>query len=239
MVRYDPVRSGILEMLGCFALMFFGSFTTKIPKDVELQNSFLLENAIANLFIYMVMMWLAAQHSGSQFNPLISIAIMVAGELPFTIAIVNIIAQAAGAFLGFLVLQILGAYEDPYFNYSNVGTFGAIFLEFLPSFTLTLVFLMTFCYKTADRGVYAFSVPAVYAMFTISIGKIFYTRYNILLFFVNSMLTFEFESNFLFVIAGGVAGAAMAAVTYVSIFKNEARKDQLMPMADDDHQIKF
>lgn len=239
MSEYDAVKSGILEMLGCFALMFFGSFTSKLPDGLEDRKKLLFENAIANLFIYMVMMWLAAKFSGAQFNPLLTVAMLVVGDLPFSIAMANIFAQAAGAFLGFFILKTAIDYNEPYFNYNNVNALSAVFFEFLVSFVTTLVFLMTFCHKQADRGVYALAVPAIYAIFTISIGSLFYSRYNLLMLLANSVLSFEFYSNFLFVVIGGVAGPTAATLLYLLAFKDESRKDSIVPMMDDDNEIKF
>lgn len=227
MVQYDPIRSGALEIIGCFALMFFGSFSTKIPKEPENQMNFFLENAIANLLIYMMMMWVASRHSGSQFNPLITVAMVITGNLPINIGLVNVISQIAGSFLGYLVFQLAGNYTGSYLNYNEQSLITVIFLEALIAFMITLTFLLTFCNKHSDRGVYALSVPAVYSVFTLAIGKFYYSRYNILLFFVNSILVFEFHANFIFVLIGGVIGTLLSVFLYKAVLEGEFTKDQI------------
>lgn len=239
MTRYDPVRSGLLEMLGCFALMFFGSFGTSLPEQPAKQNAFFIENAMSHMFVYMAMMWVAAKHSGSQFNPLLSLALVFAGDLPISIAVVNIVAQAAGAFLGFFTLQMAGDYSESYFNYNGVESMIAVLIEALVAFTITLVFLTTFSYKQADRGVYGFAVPAIYALFTLSIGKIYYSRFNILLLTVNSVLALEFHANFLFVVIGAVVGTAAGAFIYITALKHDVRKDQIAPTLETENKINF
>lgn len=239
MHRFNPIKSGIVEFLGCFALMFFGTFQTNMPDDLKERRNFFYENAIINLFIYMVMMWLGAKYSGSQFNPMLSLSLLSLGEIPFSIAIVNLASQAAGAFFGLFYLGLVSNYQESYFNSYKVGMFAAIFIEFLVSFTLSLVYFITFCHKQADRSVYAFAVPAVYAMFTISIGNLFYTRFNLILFIAHSVLSFDFQPNFFSILIGSILGSTVALILYIILTAETKKIGQALPMTDEDNQIKF
>ena len=239
MANYNPLQAGICETIGTFFLTLFTAINTDISKSPNLFKQQLKVNALVTFAVLMFLMWICHKHSGSQFNPIFTVGMLITGELAPSILVSNLVGQLSGAVLGNVAYMFLVVNDNSYYNYNTQGSFMVLFIEFLMSLVLSLVFFLTSVNKQADRAVYGFVVPAFYAALILSIGKVYFTRFNSIIFLINSLFSMNFGSNFIFVLAGNIGGGLCGAIIYKSIFKSSLDKESMKPLTEDDSDIKF
>ena len=225
MIEYSIIRSVILEMIGSFAIIYFSTITvdlsSKSPDEfsIEIQNSLL-----TLLFIWMPFMWICGRLSGGQFNPAISVSLLISRNLSLTNFICHIGAQTLGAFIAFLALS---AISEKLFIYTNISTnfLSTFFLEFLLSFIISFSYLFTFVAKNADRAIYGFVVPASQIFVVISMAKFYYSSVNLLGYLLGIIFGSGAFGHIIWVSFGSLAGCVTAGILYKLFFEDESENE--------------
>lgn len=99
-VEYDPIRRGVAEFVGAFALVFVG--VGAIANGAEL-----LGVAIAHGLVIAVMASAVGHISGGHFNPAVTFAFLVTGRMAPSLAGIYVAAQLAGAVVAALALNVV------------------------------------------------------------------------------------------------------------------------------------
>ena len=101
-MEHDPVRRGIAELVGTFALVFVA-----MGSIAFIQSNLLVGVALANGLTIAVMASAVGHISGGHFNPAVTIGFLVTRRIGAALAALYWLAQIAGAVLGALALRAL------------------------------------------------------------------------------------------------------------------------------------
>jgi aquaporin TIP len=101
-VEHDPVRRGIAELVGTFALVFVA-----MGSIAFIQSNLLVGVALANGLTIAVMASAVGHISGGHFNPAVTLGFLVTRRIGAALAALYWLAQIAGAVLGALALRAL------------------------------------------------------------------------------------------------------------------------------------
>jgi aquaporin TIP len=99
-VEYDPLRRGVAEFVGTFALIFVG-----MGSIVFAQSSGLVGVALAHGLTIAIMASAVGHISGGHFNPVVTLAFLVTRRMAPSLAGVYWVAQLAGGVAGALMLR--------------------------------------------------------------------------------------------------------------------------------------
>ncbi len=99
-MEYDPVRRGVAELVGTFALVFLGIGAIVTGADV-------VGVALAHGLAIAVMVSAVGHVSGGHFNPAITVGFLITGRMAPPLAAVYVAAQLAGALLATLALRVV------------------------------------------------------------------------------------------------------------------------------------
>jgi aquaporin Z len=140
-VEYDPLRRGLAEFVGAFALVFVGI-------GAIVNGSGLIGVALAHGLAIGVMASAVGHISGGHFNPAVTFAFLVTRRIAPRLAAVYVVAQLAGALLASLALKLI--YPDevsldggvPVVNELISGG-GAVLMEAVLTFFLVWVIFAT------------------------------------------------------------------------------------------------
>ena len=101
-MEHDPVRRGIAELVGTFALVFVA-----MGSIAFIQSNLLVGVALANGLTIAVMASAVGHISGGHFNPAVTLGFLVTRRIGAALAALYWLAQIAGAVLGALALRAL------------------------------------------------------------------------------------------------------------------------------------
>ncbi len=100
MAEYEPIRRGIAEFVGAFALVFIGI-------GAIVSNAGLVGVALAHGLAIAVMASAVGHVSGAHFNPAVTFAFVVTRRMALPLAGVYVAAQLAGAIVATLALRVV------------------------------------------------------------------------------------------------------------------------------------
>ena len=101
-MEYDPLRRGVAEFVGTFALIFIG-----VGSIMFIQSNLLVGVALAHGLTIAVMASAVGHISGGHFNPAVTLAFVVTRRIAPALAVVYWLAQLAGGVFGALTLRAL------------------------------------------------------------------------------------------------------------------------------------
>lgn len=165
-MEYDALRRGIAELVGTFALIFFG-----MGSIVFVQSSGLFGVALAHGLAIAIMASAVGHISGGHFNPAVTLGFLVTRRILPSLAAVYWLAQLAGGVLGALALRALYPSEAnldqgvPVVN-ETIDLGQALGVEALLTFFLVWVIFAT----AVDPGGAFKSIAGLAIGLTITIG---------------------------------------------------------------------
>ena len=112
-------RASLDELIGAFVLVFIGSAAVVVAPLFGV-----VVPALAHGLVLMVLIYTYGSVSGGQFNPAVSLGLLVGGAQDATRTIRFIIAQFAGGILAALVLSALIPHNNPDFLAGFLGEAG-------------------------------------------------------------------------------------------------------------------
>lgn len=213
-MEYDPLRRGIAELVGTFALIFVG-----MGSIVFAAQSGLVGIALAHGLTIAIMASAVGHISGGHFNPAVTFGFLVTRRIAPSLAAVYWAAQLAGATLGALALR--AAFPDeanldggvPVLN-QTIGAGSGLLLEAILTFFLVWVIFAT----AADPGGAFKSIAGLAIGLTITIdilaaGPLTGAAMNPAR-ALGPELVQNVWSDFWVYIVGPAVGAAVAALAY-------------------------
>jgi len=168
------IKSAAAELIGSFAITFFGSFArlTNSKEDY-------LSIGLAYFFLFSVMTYCFVHLSGAQFNPFLTGSLIITKQVQPIKGILNILAQIVGSFIGGLILFIV--YEFPIDSrerdygqpsLSENQFYGGLGLEFFSIFVLTYVYCSLVMNTKSPKYIIGIAVGSVYATSVICFGHL-------------------------------------------------------------------
>lgn len=166
----ESCKKYLVELIGTFFLVF----------TVGATAAFGGPGVIAPLaigFVLMVMVYAGGYISGGHYNPAVSLAAVVRGALPakewIPYALAQVLGGAAAAYLiTFMAGGTLNAAVIP-FDLANV-----IIAEFLFTFALCYVVLLTATSKVADNSYYGLAIGSTVMVGAFAVGTICLGAFN-------------------------------------------------------------
>ncbi|MBR5554801.1 aquaporin [bacterium] len=154
----------LVEFIGTFYLVFTIGAVLLLGGDGVI-------NAIAIGFALMVMVYSGGYISGGHYNPAVSLAAVIRNSLPREEFIPYVISQTLGGTTACLMINHfsghLANYEGCAFN-----IFPMIVGEFLFTFALCYVVLMTTTSKAKENSYYGFAIGATVSTGIFTVGSI-------------------------------------------------------------------
>jgi aquaporin Z len=114
-VQEDPIRRGVAEFVGAFALTFVGAGAIMTGAD-------LVGVALAHGLVIAVMASAVGHISGGHFNPAVTFGFLLTGRLEPVLAVVYWVAQFVGAVVAALLLWWI--YPNDITDQANLGAPG-------------------------------------------------------------------------------------------------------------------
>ena len=164
---YDPLRRGIAELVGTFALIFVGVGSIVFVS----QGSGLLGVALAHGLTIAIMASAVGHISGGHFNPAVTFGFLVTRRIAPSLAVVYWASQLAGAVLGALALRVAFPGQADLdagvpVLHDTIGVGSGLLLEGILTFFLVWVIFAT----AVDPGGAFKSISGLAIGFTITIG---------------------------------------------------------------------
>jgi glycerol uptake facilitator-like aquaporin len=156
------IREILVEITGTFFLCFVGGIS--IFMDAPLVSV-----SIAHGFIIALMICMGGPITGAQYNPAVSVALIVTKDLPVVKGAIYILSQFAGSFLAGAVLAISlpGTAND--YNTSpgladKVNQYRGFILEFIGTFTLLVAIYTGIRTKKSEQTIAVYVALTLMAM---------------------------------------------------------------------------
>ncbi len=222
-MEYDPLRRGVAEFVGTFALIFVG-----VGSIVFVQSSGLTGVALAHGLTIAIMVSAVGHISGGHFNPAVTFAFLVTRRIVPSLAVVYWLAQLAGAVAGALALRALFPGEAnldqgvPVVN-ETISVGAGVGLEALLTFFLVWVIFAT----AVDAGGAFKSIAGLAIGLTITVdilaaGPLTGAAMNPAR-ALGPELVQGIWDDFWIYLAGPAVGAAVAALAYDWLYIRPAR----------------
>jgi glycerol uptake facilitator-like aquaporin len=247
------VRATIMEFIGAFAIAFASvkmvNTISSAPPGVDPRTSdpkyglpTVEVEAAKVTFCLAFFTWAGLAVSGSNFNPLITIAMFMARRLEPLATISYIAAQAAGALTAGFLQFVLTAnarsalikpkgsnksswhYFLPYVN-NEFNFLQGIVYEGIASFFFIIVYCAMMVEKGAPKGINCFAVGCAYGLAALTIGYATGACLNPFIYIMPRLFTFELEDLLSYVVGpmvGTVAGGVVFRVFLLSRPKKTA-----------------
>jgi aquaporin TIP len=211
----EPVRQGVVEFIGAFALMFIGGGAIIMTAGENL-----VAIALAHGIAIGVMVAAAGHISGGLYNPALVVGLVATGRMPLNRGILYIISELAGAVVAALALKAI--YDTSQVDAVSLGTplvgaryevSAALLAEIIMTF-----FLMYVVYGTAvDKlGAKAIAPLAIGLTITIDVfagGAVSGAAMNPSRAFGPALVQGVWDDHWIYWV-GPIAGALLAAFLY-------------------------
>jgi len=216
----DCVRKMVVEYIGTFFLVF------TVGATALLSNGNVL-TALAIGFVLMVMVYAGGPVSGGHYNPAVSLAAAIRNALSWKDLVPYWIAQILGGLsAGFLAAHIAGASEAAPCPFCELTIPNVIIGEFLFTFALCYVVLLTATSKATEGNSYfGLAIGSTVTVGAVAVGGICMGAFNpavaaALPVIKGCMCCFCWKLVCLTVLVNLIAGTAAAAV-YMITAKDE------------------
>lgn len=223
-----------MEMLGTFALVYFGGLSYVLKDINKLSISGV---ALTQGFIYTIFVWMGDHLSGGYYNPVLTIGDIFTGKLSLVSAAYLICSQLIGSFgaaaylcfvLDMKTLRDIS--EKSVLGFPNInktldfGNSGAFISEFIGTFFLQFVALMARNQKPFRKDYYAFCIGGIMTAADIAVGNISGGSLNPARVVGPMFLTNNADSDQWIFWIGPALGAIVASLFYMSFFAPEEKE---------------
>lgn len=209
----------IAELIGTFALVFFGSMSVSIFSGAGALG--ILPIALAHGLALMIMVYSVGRISGAYVNPAVTIAMLSLKKIGFTTAILYIVFQLIGASLaGFAHSQILTSASSSFYGLPQptdmIGKsqFYAVIIEAI------LTFFLAFTILNASSEISGFAIGMTLAAGILIGGTLTGAALNPARAFGPAIISGNFATQWVYWL-GPIAGALIAGVIYKFLSANE------------------
>ena len=213
-------KSYLVELLGTFSLTFILGMV-RITNQEDL-----LSVGIATFFLMVTMVHSFFHISSAQFNPILSLSLLITNQNSFNRGIIYVLMQLSGSFLAGTLLFLLnrGKETGKYFGSPQMNAAmreaGLVF-EMIAMFLLVLVYNYFMSNVSAPKYVYGTAIAGVYTICIIGFGFISGGATNFAFVFGPSIFMENFR-DWIYYFVGHLFGGIVSGVFYkLFMFKEE------------------
>ena len=216
-------RRMFAEALGVLGFVFFAGAAIIVNGDISGGGLGLLGMAAATGLAYALMVYMFHPVSGGHLNPAITLGEMFARRMPPSIAGLYIAAQAGGAVLGALMLELIfrdfvgdaaGA-ATLTFNADMTGWIGAL-LEGVLTFALVVAYFRAFVHSRSDPAIGAVTLGLIVGAAFLVAFPLTGAAINVSRVFGTGLVANEWTDFGWYALA--MAGGALAGLVYEYVF---------------------
>ena len=213
-MEHDPVRRGIAELVGTFALVFVA-----MGSIAFIQSNLLVGVALANGLTIAVMASAVGHISGGHFNPAVTLGFLVTRRIGPALAALYWLAQIAGAVLGALALRALFPSEAnldtgvPVVNPAINDLQGVVIEALLTFFLVWVVFATAVDPGGAFKTISGLAIGLTVAIGVLATGPLTGAAMNPAR-ALGPEIVFNSWDDFWVYLVGPPVGAAVAALAY-------------------------
>lgn len=145
----EMVGTMVLVLMGCGSAIFAGSIAGTVGAGVGT-----LGVALAFGLAVVAMAYTIGGISGCHINPAITLGVTLSGRMPFKEALMYMLFQVIGAFIGSAILFALvstGAHDGPTFTGSNSFGDGEMLQAFIAETVFTFIFVLVVLGATDEK----------------------------------------------------------------------------------------
>jgi aquaporin Z len=222
-VEHDPVRRGIAELVGTFALVFVA-----MGSIAFIQSNLLVGVALANGLTIAVMASAVGHISGGHFNPAVTLGFLVTRRIGPALAALYWLAQIAGAVLGALALRALFPSEAnldtgvPVVNPAINDLQGVAIEALLTFFLVWVVFATAVDPGGAFKTISGLAIGLTVAIGVLATGPLTGAAMNPAR-ALGPEIVFNSWDDFWVYLVGPPVGAAVAALAYEWLYLGAGR----------------
>ena len=162
-------KAYVIEFIGTLGLVIFASMA-RITNQEDL-----VVVSITIFFLTAAFAYTFFRHSGSQFNPVLTLSLVITKQIEFGRALVYVLCQLAGSFLGAAVVYLIMSGKDsgdyigaPQMNAAMRWT--GLSLEVVAMFMLNMVYNYFNTNPNAPKNTYGVSIGGIYMASIASFG---------------------------------------------------------------------
>jgi aquaporin TIP len=216
-VEFDPLRRGVAEFVGAFALVFVGMSAIAVP------GGGLVGVALAHGLVIAVMASAVGHISGGHFNPAVTFGFLVTRRMAPSLAAVYVVAQLAGALLGALAVNAVFPSEAnldsgvPVLNDAVGGAEGVLAEAILTFFLVWVIFATAADPRGAFKSIAGLAIGLTITLDILAGGPLTGAAMNPAR-ALGPELVQNVWDDFWVYIVGPLAGAAAAALLYDNLY---------------------
>ena len=229
------VKTYIVEFLGTFMLTFIlGMVRINNQED-------LLCVGLSTFFLMVSMVHTFFHVSSAQFNPILSISLLITKQNSFNRGLIYVLMQLFGSFMSGSILYLINKDKETG-NYYGSPQMNAAMREAGLIFEMVSMFLLVFVYNyfmsnvTAPKYVYGTAIAGVYTICIVGFGFISGGASNFAFIFGPSLYMQNFK-DWIYYIVGHLLGGIISGVIYrLFLMKDEDDNDdddELMEQDDE------
>ena len=204
-----------MEFLGTFLLVYLTGMTliqfmTQAVDKVSL--------AISNFVIYAILMWCGKAISGSQFNPVISLSLMVSKHIKIQNGIVFIVSQLIASIFAISLLKVTNP-ADVLTEIKETSIIGfpiitlnplkGILLEAIGTFFFVIAYYSLLLERNAPKFIYGMGIGSVYFVDTLFLFEKTGCSLNPLRSLAYAMISNNYTNLYIYIVGplfGGLLG---------------------------------
>jgi glycerol uptake facilitator-like aquaporin len=229
-------KSYLVELLGTFALTFILGMV-RITNQEDL-----LSVGLSTFFLMMTMVHTFFHISSAQFNPILSISLLITKQNSLNRGIIYVLMHLSGSFLAGTLLFLINRgketgkyYGAPQMN-AAMREAGLVF-ELVSMFLLVLVYNYFMSNVAAPKYVYGTAIAGVYTISIVGFGFISGGATNFAFIFGPSIFMENFK-DWIYYFVGHLVGGIVSGIIYRLFLLQEEDEDE-EDMIDDEEGIEL
>ena len=216
----EQIRSWLAELVGTLVLVLGSVGSAMVVADELSGSANMLIAVLGSVFALSAAIYMFYDISGAQFNPVVTVALLVLRKISLVAGIGNIAAQFVGAVLATAVLAAAVPHGPSNYGLTTVA-FGtelweAVILEATATFILVLTILFVAVRYRVPANVGALAIPTALAAGLIISGPLTGGSLNPARTFGPALLSGEFANHWVYWV-GPLAGALIAALAFAGL----------------------
>ena len=167
---FELSKSFMAEFTGSFFIGFISGWG-EFEKEYQFQVS-VLQSSIIKAFAISIFSWTYMKYSGANFNPIITLVLVISKRLRSLKGVFYIIAQILGYLMGVIFLKIFMPIEDKELSTNevcygcgkieeNFGVFSSMLAELIAGFLLVYTYYATVIDKRSQKDFYGLSLGVI------------------------------------------------------------------------------
>lgn len=211
-ISTKSVQILLTEFIGSLLIVFITCWSYTVYKTKIIR---LFDLGVINAFTIATFTWIALPYSGAHFNPVITVLKVCLQEMSGFNALMYIIVQLLGSFLGTLLAILIVPNTEKETNRFSIfyptqnaefTNFQSFLLEFIGAFLYILTYSATVLDRRAPSNVFGFATGSVFLLCVLCFGEITGACLNPIRVFGAHLINFDWSHSWLYWLAGSFGG---------------------------------